>query len=334
MARRRKAQHTTAAACRTSDADLLKDLLSAEGRRAILAALAAVKWRQSGGKGAPHVPAAADLASACAEPDAYREARALAADVVGAECVDIYAVNNGGGVFFITYGAVLPVLPAGAPADLAQWRAWMSNNPVSAQDLMLLRWKKWAADNRAALRDLPNPDVLTIEGMHAAWQRARDGGATVPHPLGPLVLECQNRPQPAEWKRHDPILPRITVGAPGPERERGERLLSCLAPTKQEQLPLLQELHPDDAAAAVPLLELADAHGAQSIARGRGAPLDLRLVVESVLSVSYELRERESVRIAWTVDELLAAAFPNGYHLARSGRRPGDWTRMRAAVLS
>lgn len=129
-------------------------------------------------------------------------------------------------------------------------------------------------------------------------------------------------------KRPNPILPKLTVSAPGPERERGERLLGGLVPDEPgPELPLL----PDAIAPRqrVPLLELADASGVVSMSRGQGAPPDLRLVVESVLSVGYELRSRDSVRIAWTVGELLAALEPKR---PRGGKKAA-WGRVHATVM-
>ena len=129
--------------------------------------------------------------------------------------------------------------------------------------------------------------------------------------------------------RLDPILPRITVSASGPERARGARLLGGLVPALDpETLPLFPDARPEPL--RVPLLELADASGVRSMARGRGAPLDLRLVVEAVLGVWMEARVDAAVRIVWTVGELLAAlepAHPRGGILAA-------WGRVRAAVVS
>ncbi len=95
-----------------------------------------------------------------------------------------------------------------------------------------------------------------------------------------------------------------------------------------ETLPLFPDARPERL--RVPLLELADATGVRSMAQGRGAPLDLRLVVEAVLSVGMESRADAAVRIVWTVRELLEAlepAHPRGGILSA-------WGRVRAAVLS
>ena len=90
---------------------------------------------------------------------------------------------------------------------------------------------------------------------------------------GLSALACVHRlqPKPANLKRPDPILPRITVDAVNPARERGELLLAPDGPgLRASALPLFPEVADDDA--IVPLLELATrATGDRVVSSGRGA---------------------------------------------------------------
>ena len=174
--------------------------------------------------------------------------------------------------------------------------------------------------------------VHTLPLLHLAWvvRCEKRIEPNVPHPLTPIVRAWLDRPRQvsAETKRLDPILPRVILSPVSPARERGGRLLGGLVPdAKPEPLPLLPDARPDPH--RVPLLELADASGVQSMARGRGAPLDLRLVVEAVLSVPYEHRATPETRIVWTVGELLTALEPP----KPRGGELAAWGRIRRAIL-
>jgi len=133
-------------------------------------------------------------------------------------------------------------------------------------------------------------------------------------------------------------MPAIQVSQ-SPERERGQ-LFGGLTPKDPPALPLLPGYDPDPVASGVvvPLLELADASGVVSMARGRGAPLDLRLTVESFLSVPPELRGGSSARIVIEVEELLGGLFPlakgrgKRSWFAERGRQGSDWRRTRQAL--
>ena len=143
----------------------------------------------------------------------------------------------------------------------------------------------------------------------------------------------------AAGRRLDPILPRLTVDDVDPARKRGA-LLGEAGPLadRGERMPLLPEVARDDV--RVPILELADVHGVQSMARGRGAPLELRLAVEALLSFRLDERWEDTIRIAWRVADLLDAVKPNptgrrrGGGDPRRGGRPDDWTRVQSALKS
>ena len=166
--------------------------------------------------------------------------------------------------------------------------------------------------------------VTTITEVHRAWVALEADRPR--HPLAPLVGEWQNRPIPANL-RDDPILPAISVSQTA-ERDYGHLLGGIVPDDPPPALPLFPDSGPP-VRVRVPLLELADASGVVSMARGRGAPLDLRLVVEALLSVPPERRTAET-RIIITVAELLAG-------LAGDRPRGGKldaWHRIRAALLA
>ena len=93
---------------------------------------------------------------------------------------------------------------------------------------------------------------------------------------------------------------------------------------REAQLPLF----PDEARAPlgvlerVPLLALSDGSGAPITARGRGAPLGLAVLVESLLSLRPEDRNRLSTRLAVTLREFRDGLWPHGW------RRREDLPRL------
>ena len=136
----------------------------------------------------------------------------------------------------------------------------------------------------------PAPDPVT------AWRALRDAIAARGLPPDVLPLE----PVPAET-RPDSILPVVgqSVSEP-PEREAGRLAFGGLVEGRSDpggQLPLL----PAPEGPRVPLLELADVRGGPIMARGRGAPLDLRLFVGAVLWTPHHARAsgRTSRLIRW-----------------------------------
>ena len=160
-----------------------------------------------------------------------------------------------------------------------------------------------------------------IEAVHADWLDLPDPRPR--HPLAPLV---------ADWQEHAPVdvepdrradtrlLPRqgdLIVTGPHPARDRGARLFGGLLDGRDTAgLGATLPLWPAPAQYRVPLLDLSEAAGAPLRSKGRGAPLDLRLLVRAVLAVRLEDRGRETVRMAVTVGDLLDGLYP------RRGARP------------
>ena len=147
-----------------------------------------------------------------------------------------------------------------------------------------------------------------------------------------LALVHRLQPKQANLKRLDPILPRITIDAVNPARERGELLLATdVRPGLQESaLPLFPEVADDNV--VVPILEIGETlSGARAVSYGRGAPHELRLVFEALTALppgGYA----GGVPVAYTVNDLLQAFYKGGADsMYRSGNRPGDWAQIRAA---
>ena len=129
---------------------------------------------------------------------------------------------------------------------------------------------------------------------------------------------------PAE-KRSDPILPVVIERVEeAPEREAG-RLAFAGVVEERKSLPAQLPLLPRPEGPSVPILELSDWRGVPTMARGRGAPLDLRLAVGACVLMPHVARAARG-RLAVTVRELRDFLFPNGWERRR------DWPRIQAAL--
>ena len=128
--------------------------------------------------------------------------------------------------------------------------------------------------------------------------------------------------------RVDPILPSVQVVRvqEHPAREAGRLAFGGLVDGRDElgdsQLPLFDKAEDGP---RVAMLELADARGGPIMARGRGAPLDLRLFVAACIMTPLSARETR-VPLVTTVRELRDFCFPNGWKKRR------DWPALRTAL--
>ena len=116
------------------------------------------------------------------------------------------------------------------------------------------------------------------------------------------------------------ILPRIEYVAQ-PAREVGMLFggVHQNRVIKQRSLPLFDEVPGDK---IVPLLDLVDASGVPVMAQGKGAPLELRFAVRSMITVQVNDRSNH-VRMAVSLRELKEGLFPNGW------QRNRDWPRLK-----
>ena len=131
---------------------------------------------------------------------------------------------------------------------------------------------------------------------------------------------------PAETRADTRIVPTWRVVGPSTERERGY-LFGGLTDGREapNELPLFPELNA--AAHRVPLLEVVDASGVPVRSRGRGAPIEARLIVRGgLLMIRPEDRGKLTVRIAVTVGELLDGLYPGKRRLSQ------HWPTIEAAL--
>lgn len=127
-------------------------------------------------------------------------------------------------------------------------------------------------------------------------------------------------------RRIDPILPVVVETVKeAPEREAG-RLAFGGVFEERKSLPAQLPLLPRPEGPRVPILEVSDWRGVPTMARGRGAPLDLRLAVGACVLTPHAARATRG-RLAVTVRELRNFLFPHGW------KRWRDWPRIRDALF-
>ena len=162
--------------------------------------------------------------------------------------------------------------------------------------------------------------IIELDDVHKAWRKARatPGGERLKHPLATLV-EAWQAGQPIEVKRdtkNNAIMPAPFAIVRDLQSEQGELFDISSTPqpgfhaAAQGWLPTL-EPEAKEAVESLPLI-LFDAAGGASMAPGRGAPLALRLWVESILSVPCP-RLPGQARVTCTLEELIIQLWPNGW---------------------
>ena len=173
--------------------------------------------------------------------------------------------------------------------------------------------------------------ALALENLadvHRAWCDLP--APRPPHPLAALVTAWQRRPAHADRNaRPDRPLPARLGMVQGGDSRAGRLFTPALHTTRGGQLILPgfgADVSMPTPALPLHLYDLGIGDAVEQ--RGRGAPLALRLWVESVLSVSVDARTGDRpVVLEVTLRELLAAIYPNG---APSPAR--YWPRLLAAV--
>ena len=195
----------------------------------------------------------------------------------------------------------------------------------------------WAAKLAAASADPePTPDRPLSAAEEAKRERMRrdrassrrygpDAAPPTPAPAT-AAPAASSAPQVAQAERRDnPLLPVVTVNE-SPEREAGRLAFGGIIEDRHDlspaQLPLFAASNGEY---RVGLLELADVSGVPTMARGRGAPLDLRLAVGACIMTPYAERAAR-VRLVATVRELRDFLFPHRWERYR------DWPRTREAL--
>ena len=176
--------------------------------------------------------------------------------------------------------------------------------------------------------------VAALAGLHGLWCQCPPDRRPR-HPLGPVVAAWQSGAPfsvKAEERADRRIMPALRIVGPRPERERG-RLFGGLVDDRTRNaaasLSLFPNLEPERP--RVPLLEIVDRAGLPIRSRGRGAPLEARLLVRGgLLMIRPQDRRLETVRIAVTVGELIDGLWPPG----PDGRRhvAQHWPRLLDAL--
>ena len=172
---------------------------------------------------------------------------------------------------------------------------------------------------------------ISIGDLWDVYRGAVDAGADVRWPLAPLVNAWQQRPRPVEPNRRltDRVIPARLAMA---ETSNNPRLLfSPAAHTEYgpdgKQLVMPGFANVDTPSPALPLA-LYDLGAGPTISPGRGAPLALRMFVESVLSVPMQERERgQPVAMSVSLREFLKWLYPT-----RTPSPAEYWPRLMAAV--
>ena len=173
----------------------------------------------------------------------------------------------------------------------------------------------------------------TIKEVHRIW-REYGAGMKVGHPYLPVVEAWQElAPVPALWDGRDhQVLPAPLATVRHEQHAEGDQArlpfdwdaLGAVAvgdPDDQAWLPGLAP-EPSGLVPSLPLI-LWDAAGGMSMARGRGAPLALRLWVEAMLAVPSGKRHWHATRVTCTLRDLVDGLWPNG-----SYRRSKDLPKL------
>ena len=173
--------------------------------------------------------------------------------------------------------------------------------------------------------------TVSIGNLWDAYRGAVDAGEDVRWPLAPLVNSWQQRPRPVEPNRRttDRVIPGRLAMA---NAATNQRLLFSPAAHAEygpdgKQLVMPGFANADTPSPALPLA-LYDLGAGPPISPGRGAPLALRMFVESVLSVPMDERERgQPVAMSVSLREFLKWLYPT-----RTPSPAEYWPRLMAAV--
>ena len=175
--------------------------------------------------------------------------------------------------------------------------------------------------------------VISVEDMWGTYCKAVDAGEKVRWPLAPLVNVWQNPPRPVEPSKRTTarVIPaRLAMADTG--GLRNARLLFSPAAhtgygTDGKQLVMPGFSKQDTPSPALPLA-MYDLGAGPAISPGKGAPLALRMFVESVLSVPMDERERGlPVAMSVSLRDFLKWLYPT-----RTPSPAEYWPRLMAAV--
>jgi len=175
--------------------------------------------------------------------------------------------------------------------------------------------------------------IVSVDALWDTYRTAVDGGEKVRWPLAPLVNAWQNPPRPVEPSRRTTsrVIPARLAMADATSPRNGRLLFSPAAHASYgpdgQQLVMPGFAKPDSPSPALPLA-LYDLGAGPAISPGKGAPLALRMFVESVLSVPMDERERGlPVAMSISLRNFLKWLYPT-----RTPSPAEYWPRLMAAV--
>ncbi len=176
---------------------------------------------------------------------------------------------------------------------------------------------------------------VSISDLWDSYRSAVDADEDVRWPLAPLVNAWQQCPRPVEPNRRatDRVIPARLAMADTLGQRNARLLFSPAAHAGYgygpdgEQLVMPGFGKPDTPSPALPLA-LYDLGAGPAISPGKGAPLALRMFVESVLSVPMDERERGlPVAMSVSLREFLKWLYPT-----RTPSPAEYWPRLMAAI--
>ena len=179
-----------------------------------------------------------------------------------------------------------------------------------------------------------------IMGEHERWldDRQRE------HPLRRYVMAWLTRPRlvEPETRADHRLLPKVDLSKALPtpmstavrgraEHRSGQWPVADIADRMRHRTPPALPLFADGAAKDrtkkdVPLLSIVDMAGVPVMARGRGVPIPLRLVLKVLLAVQVPDRDYPNVHLRAKLAHVRRWLFPSGWQRYR------DWPRLRSAL--
>ena len=161
--------------------------------------------------------------------------------------------------------------------------------------------------------------IVSIPELHERFRAASDAGERVTWPLAPLVAAWQSPVREVEPnnRTRGRVIPGRLAMANGADNRVGRLLFSPAAHStagsdgEQYVMPGFGRTDGFDPSPALPLA-LYDLGAGPATTRGKGAPLALRIFVESVLSVPMHEREKgQPVGLSVSLRDFLTWLYPN-----------------------
>ena len=175
--------------------------------------------------------------------------------------------------------------------------------------------------------------IISIGDLWESYCQAVDAGEDLRWPLAPIVRAWQQRPRPVEPSRRttERVIPARLAMARTSSQRNARLLFSPAAHADYgpdgKQMVMLGFAKPDTPSPALPLA-LYDLGAGPTISPGKGAPLALRMFVESVLSVPMDERERgRPVAMSVSLRDFLAWLYPT-----RTPSPAEYWPRLMGAI--